>query len=169
MAIYFQPARHLHTRTHTHAYPYSLSRSRFNAVSFFNSDSSSLETHPSCRVTHPRGHVDRDTPYLLSPPRHPSPTRITSSLRPSLATHWHEMNLCKGASIDFTEIVFETSCWETFGKFLGWFSDSGVKPSRSSYFPVECHCWCWSSTFRRGAWIFDLFYNEALEACVDFM
>lgn len=131
MAIYFQPARHLRARAHTHTRPYSLSRSRFNAVSFFNSDSSSLETHPSCRVTHPRGHVDRDTPtfyrLLDTLRRHESPR-----LSAPLATHWHETNLCKGASIDFTEIVFETSCWETFGKFLGWFSDLGVKVVRAT-------------------------------------
>lgn len=134
-------------RTHTRTY--ILSRSRFNAVSFFNCDSSSLETHPSCRAT-----WIGTSPHLLSPPRHPSSTShllslsfsryrslflslaiafvVVLALSLALATHWHEMNLCKGASIDFTEIVFETSCWETFGKFLGWFWMNEAK------FRIEC-------------------------------
>lgn len=65
-------------RTHTRTY--ILSRSRFNAVSFFNCDSSSLETHPSCRAT-----WIGTSPHLLSPPRHPSSTSHLLSLSLSLA------------------------------------------------------------------------------------
>lgn len=68
------PLARTHTRTHV------LSRSRFNAVSFFNCDSSSLETHPSCRAT-----WIGTSPHLLSPPRHPSSTSHLLSLFLSLS------------------------------------------------------------------------------------
>lgn len=67
MAIYFQLTRHLHTHTHLDWTPSAfLTPTR-------------LLSKPIPRVAHPRGHVDRDTPHLLSPPRHPSSTRITTS------------------------------------------------------------------------------------------
>lgn len=155
MAIYFQPARHL--RAHTHAHTFSLDLD--STPSAFLT-ATRLLSKPIPRVG-PRGSGHPPTFYrLLDTLRRRVTSSLSLSLAIALsfflslslslsfslslalavvlalslalATHWHEMNLCKGASIDFTEIVFETSCWETFGKFLGWFWMNEAK------FRIEC-------------------------------